>query len=91
MVGFWRKIEARTRDHEEPGPGQPFPDIYKTKYTWPSEMTLLEPPSSSDIGLSTSYISPLPISRIWQPVSPSDGDMDGEMLNVPYNSCFQGF
>lgn len=88
MVGFWKKIEARTRENEEPGPGQPFPTLNNTKYTWPNEMATLEPNSESVI--STSYVSPLPISRIWQPVSPTDAE-DMNILNAPYNSCFQGF
>jgi hypothetical protein len=34
MCGFWAKISARPRGLDQPGPGQPFPDLAQTKYTW---------------------------------------------------------
>jgi hypothetical protein len=34
MCGFWTKISARPRGVDQPGPGQPFPDLAQTKYTW---------------------------------------------------------
>lgn len=40
MVGFWKEIAAKDRGLDCAGPGQPFPDAARTKYTWPREMQL---------------------------------------------------
>lgn len=40
MVGFWKKICARPRGLDQPGPGQPFPCLTQSSYTWPREMAL---------------------------------------------------
>lgn len=40
MVGFWKEIAAKDRGLDNAGPGQPFPDATRTKYTWPREMQL---------------------------------------------------
>jgi hypothetical protein len=40
MVGFWKEIAAKDRGLDTAGPGQPFPDVARTKYTWPKEMSL---------------------------------------------------
>ena len=53
MVGFWSSITARYRGIDKPGPGQPFPDLTKTAYTWPFEMkpmNSLFPPASTPTG-----------------------------------------
>ncbi len=40
MVGFWKEIAAKDRGLDTAGPGQPFPDLGRTKYTWPKEMSI---------------------------------------------------
>jgi hypothetical protein len=39
MVGFWVSISSIDRGLDNPGPGQPFPDLAVSSYTWPHEMT----------------------------------------------------
>jgi hypothetical protein len=89
MVGFWKKIQAITREGEEAGPGQPFPSLKSSKYSWPREM---EPCAEVEAFSNPPphFVSPAPISKIWQPVLPSTGE-DSNSINSPYNACFQGF
>jgi hypothetical protein len=92
MVGFWKKIQAVTREGEEAGPGQPFPSPNSSRYSWPQEMgpCYSEGDEVSSPGHLPHLVSPSPISKIWQAVLPSSGD-DSDSINSPYNACFQGF
>ena len=50
MVGFWKEIAAKDRGLDTAGPGQPFPPLGRTKYTWPAEMTTAAMESGSHVG-----------------------------------------
>jgi hypothetical protein len=89
MVGFWRNIQAKTRENEEAGPGQPFPAPQGSRYTWHHEVSALEPPADPVTHPAIDFVAPLPVPRIWQSVLPTSGGENP--ANSPYNSCFQGF
>jgi hypothetical protein len=100
MIGFWKKICARDRGLDCPGPGQPYPDLSQTKYTWPKELAFSSSSKEGEDGLpsgatsassATSFdqlvdVEPPPVSAVWEPVDPK------RLAPKPcYNQCFQGF
>jgi hypothetical protein len=102
MVGFWRHIQAKTREGEEAGPGQPFPALHGSRYTWQHEVSELEPSHESDTvspQQAIEFVPPIPVPKIWQPVHPQTQTTSGGgehtqatlTSSPPYNSCFQGF
>lgn len=103
MVGFWKEIAAKDRGLDTAGPGQPFPDTGRTKYTWPAEMPLAAAVESA--GSSATVMTstpPLHLSAVWEPVeSGVEGEVGqtAKLRCVPssvaetphYSTCFQGF
>jgi hypothetical protein len=94
MVGFWKEIAAKDRGLDTAGPGQPFPDLGRTKYTWPAEMTIaaFEHSSASSTGKgstpTTTPVEPLRLSAIWEPIESGVQGLSGEAAaaarrNVP--------
>lgn len=71
MVGFWRSIAAKCRGKDVPGPGQPFPTVGNTRYSWPAEMTLKTELNSSSSGAGSSplkLVAPIELSSIWEDI-----------------------
>lgn len=100
MVGFWKSIAARERGLDNPGPGQPFPDISKTSYTWPLEMAS-QPALGYLKGDRFSEVverSPIYVSNVWEPIDVDSTKADpasiirkGLAKKPDYDACFQGF
>ena len=99
MVGFWRKIEAKDRGIDKPGPGQPFPGV-ESQYTWHKEMQKtpelemdkLEQGQKED-GKIEEDVQLQHVSSVWEPI-----DKEGSTslllqgMKLPgYTSMFQGF
>ncbi len=90
MVGFWKEICAVDRGLDRPGPGQPFPDLTRTKYTWPNEMAF---PAGHDghqePTTELEEVIPQDVKVVWEPI---EGGNSIRALTKPcYNLCFQGF
>jgi hypothetical protein len=84
MVGFWKEIAAKDRGLDTAGPGQPFPDLARTKYTWPKEMSVAALESAgaapakaggtvfTRVGETAEAVMepvvPLHLQNIWEPV-----------------------
>eukprot|EP00596_Hydrurales_sp_CCMP1899_P010163 CAMPEP_0119037214 /NCGR_PEP_ID=MMETSP1177-20130426/5419_1 /TAXON_ID=2985 /ORGANISM="Ochromonas sp, Strain CCMP1899" /LENGTH=607 /DNA_ID=CAMNT_0006998151 /DNA_START=90 /DNA_END=1910 /DNA_ORIENTATION=+ len=64
MVGFWRKIEARQRDRDVAGPGQPFPDK-NSRYSWHKEMEKRPIGEARGAVEVQKRVAPQPISKVW--------------------------
>mmetsp|Transcript_20103 Transcript_20103/g.28814 ORF Transcript_20103/g.28814 Transcript_20103/m.28814 type:complete len:654 (-) Transcript_20103:234-2195(-) len=101
MVGFWKTIAATDRGLDHPGPGQPFPNISESNYTWPAEMLPIEIATSSTISESRKdcpEVIPIPVSCVWEPIDcllSSHSEERASTRTSPvapsYNQCFQGF
>jgi len=90
MVGFWRGISAKDKGLDNPGAGQPFPDLKNTKFAWPAEMPIHHPEgfSLSSAPERLAKVAPLAVEKVWEPLDP----LTTGTTEIPaYNQCFMGF
>lgn len=85
MVGFWDKISATPRGTDCPGPGQPFPIVEDTKYTWPAEMAI-DSSIQYNLDKTLTPVEPQQIPKVWENMTASMASQAPS-----YQECFQGF
>ena len=93
MVGFWRGISAKDKGLDNPGAGQPFPDLNKTKFSWPAEMSIHHPEGFplSSAPERLAKVAPLIVEKVWEPLDPTLTTGTTEREIPAYNQCFMGF
>ncbi|KAI9204353.1 uncharacterized protein BJ171DRAFT_474981 [Polychytrium aggregatum] len=70
MVAFWESVEVIPSKEEIPGSARPFPDLGRTKYTWPMLHQLKSKGKSAKPGHPEPKIAiPTPIESVWEQVS----------------------
>lgn len=89
MIGFWKEICAYERGIDVAGPGQPYPSLENTHYTWPLEM-IEKIPEEDWINANDSIVEVTPsrLATVWEPI---DSNPLRRVSEPSYHSCFQGF
>jgi len=93
MIAFWKDITCHPDKQEIPGASRPFPNVTKTRYTWPKLLT--KKPSGFGKSLPEE-IEPVWVSPIWEDLNKSANEINGcgigSLKYLPsYDVCFQGF